>query len=97
MAKKGARTGPKRTRSGHQKKVQGKNQRGPVEKAGRRTPGNKGSLGQNIRAGGGVARGRGQSIDTGDARGPHGGSGGGQKNRQNRAVNRDGVLSGRTG
>ena len=79
--------GPKRTRSAHQKRVQGKGQRGH-ENADQddRPRGNLGSKGQNQ----GMTR-RGtnrQPGDVGDERGPHGGSGGGQKNRQNRAVNR---------
>jgi hypothetical protein len=52
--------------------------------------GNRGSKGQNLRkpnaAKAITARG---SRDEGDRRGPHGGSGGGQSNRQNRAVNRE--------
>ena len=72
----------------HQKTVQGKNQKGPAEKAGRDAGGNKGSKGQNVdpsRADHGTGK---ESGDVGDERGPHGGSGGGQGNRQNRAVNR---------
>jgi hypothetical protein len=79
--------GPKRTRSAHQKRVQGKNRRGSenVENDGR-PAGNLGSKGQNQRV---TRRGTGRDPgDTGDERGPHGGSGGGRGNRQNRAVNR---------
>ena len=72
----------------HQKTVQGKNQKGPAEKAGRDAGGNAGSKGQNVdsrREDHGTGK---QPGDIGDERGPHGGSGGGQGNRQNRAVNR---------
>jgi len=72
----------------HQKSVQGKNQRGPEEKIDRDAGGNLQSKGQNIdprRSGTGTGK---QASDVGDERGPHGGSGGGQGNRQNRAVKR---------
>jgi len=79
--------GPKRTRSTHQKRVQGKAQKGEPRTGGRRA-GNLGSKKQNLRRGDrhqGTGK---QAADIGDERGPRGGSGGGQGNRQNRAVNR---------
>ena len=43
------------TDNNHQKTVQGKNQRGPREKAGRHAGGNAGSKGQNSRSGDGTS------------------------------------------
>ena len=43
------------TDNDHQKTVQGKNQRGPKDKAGRDAGGNAGSKGQNSRAGDGTS------------------------------------------
>ena len=43
------------TDNDHQKTVQGKNQRGPSEKAGKGAGGNAGSKGQNFRGGNGTS------------------------------------------
>lgn len=72
------------TDNDHQKTVSGKKQKGPKAKVDRDAGGNAGSKGQNFSAGrGGTNR---DPSDSGDER-HGGGSGGGQGNRQNRAVN----------
>lgn len=83
------------TENAGQKTVSGKDQHGPDDKVGRDAGGNKGSKGQNTRGHDPDRHRPGkQSRDEGDERGPHGGSGGGQKNRQNRAVNRGSKVGG---
>lgn len=73
------------TDNDHQKTVSGKKQHGPADKVGHDAGGNDGSKEQNIDSRN--ARGAGQEPgDIGDER-QGGGSGGGQGNRQNRAVN----------
>jgi hypothetical protein len=80
----------------HQKTVQGKNQRGPRTRVGRNAGGgNAGSKGQNVRRQDHMRRGSGaESRDVGDERVSHGGSGGGQKNRMNKQINRSGPQPG---
>ena len=78
----GAQKGHKRG----QKEVQGKKEHGSSTRMGRR--GNRGSKGQNLRQPSLAKEPGPLSRDEGDQRGPHGGSGGGQSNRQNRSVNR---------
>jgi hypothetical protein len=56
---------------------------------GLKSQGNRGSKGQNLRKPNFAKSAGSHSRDVGDERGPHGGSGGGQSNRQNRAVNRE--------
>jgi hypothetical protein len=86
-AKENEKHGAERVDNDHQKTVQGKNQNGPDDKAGRGAGGNEGSKGQNVDERRSAGTGK-EPGDVGDERGPHGGSGGGQGNRQNRAVNR---------
>jgi hypothetical protein len=78
------------TDNDHQKTVSGQKQHGPKDKIDHDAGGNEGSKGQNFSPGrGGTDR---DPKDQGDER-HGGGSGGGQGNRQNRAVN-DGDTGG---
>jgi len=69
-----------------EKGVSGKKQHGPAARTTR--GGNRNSKGQNFRKPNFAKNAGHSSRDEGDRRGPHGGSGGGQDNRQNRSVNR---------
>ncbi len=77
-------TSPSRIDNDHQKTVSGQNQHGPKDKLNRDAGGNAGSKGQNVGGKGGTGK---EPGDIGDER-HGGGSGGGQGNRQNKAINK---------